>query len=188
MNQRTFPVEVLWCPNARKGNSNLWSFPPAVNKFLQAECSDGTALQLFGGCAKWGTRLDIDKNTRPHVIGDAFLPPFGRDSFDYVIIDPPYTHINCTLKTWLLRGAAMVARKRVYWFHTLWISTHPMLKLERAYLIRVGDHCVVRCLQVYGVKSDKPSSWPAPHFRRGPAIKYNRWIVQPESLPFGKAV
>lgn len=53
-----------------------------------------SVLHLFGGQATWGRRLDIDSTLKPDVIGDAWLPPFKRDAFDVVIIDPPYAGIN----------------------------------------------------------------------------------------------
>lgn len=97
------PVEILWCGNARAGRSNGWSFPPAVERHLRQLTAGKRVLQQFGGLARWGVKLDVDRTTCPHVIGDAWLPPFQRDAFD---------------------------------------------------------------------------------FTRGPAIKYNRWLIQPERLPF----
>lgn len=139
-------------------------------------------LHLFGGLAKWGTRLDIDPSTRPHVLGDAWLPPFGKNSFDIVILDPPYIGINQQMKQALIRGAAYVARERVIWFHTMWIAGDAQCRLERAWLVRVGDSCACRCIQVF--RTPKVKTAPRLHFTRGPALKYNRWLVQPERLPF----
>jgi len=47
-------------------------------------------VHLFGGKADFGVRLDIDAAVKPDVIGDAWLPPFAKDSFDCVVLDPPY--------------------------------------------------------------------------------------------------
>lgn len=131
-------------------------------------------VQLFGGRAAFGTRLDIDTTVRPHVIGDAWLPPFVRDAFDVAILDPPYVSINQEMKQQLLRGAAYVAREHVIWFHTMWIASDSRLRFERGWLVRVGDSCAVRCIQVFTVPAEK--SVPRLHCSRGPAIRYNRWL------------
>jgi hypothetical protein len=97
--------ETLWCPNVRQGASNRWSFPPAVEKLLRTITAGKSVLQLFGGLARFGVKLDIDRETRPHVIGDAWMPPFRKDAFDVVILDPPYAGINQKMKQALIRGA-----------------------------------------------------------------------------------
>lgn len=178
----SYPVDVLWCPNTRK---NGWSFPPAVRKHLERDCAGKTVLHLFGGLSTFGTRLDVDPATRPDVIGDAWLPPFARDSFDIVILDPPYVRFNAQLKCALFRAAGDIARERVVWFHTIWASQAYGLKTERAWLVRTGDSCHVRALQYFRVDS-KPG--PVKYFTRGPAMKYNRWLAQPGAFAFTDVV
>lgn len=141
-------------------------------------------LQLFGGLSKWGVKTDIDPVTKSHVLADAWLPPFVKDAFDVVIIDPPYVAMNQQMKQQLLRAAAYVARRRVIWFHTQWIAGDARMRLERAWLVRVGDSCSVRCIQVFRVPREK--SKPRNVFTRGPAIKYNRWLAGELKLPFEK--
>src|SRR4051812_40293396 len=109
----TVPVEVLWCSNNRAGRSNGWRFPPKVERLLKQITAGKRVLQLFGGMSRWGVRIDIDRSVRPDVIADAWLPPFGADSFNVVIIDPPYHSINQQMKQQLLRTAAYVAREHV---------------------------------------------------------------------------
>jgi hypothetical protein len=167
--------ETLWCPNQRKHAGNGWAFPPAVERLLVGLTDGKTVLQLFGGQARFGLRLDIDRLTRPHVIGDAWLPPFRRDAFDVVIVDPPYRGINQQMKMHLLRGAAYVARERVYWFHTLWVAPDAGMLRRRSWLVRVGDTCACRCLIEWEISADKVR--PIPRFTRGPALRYNRWLV-----------
>jgi hypothetical protein len=181
--KRTFPVDVLWCGNVRQGRKNLWSFPPKVEKFLQAECAGKTVLHPFGGRAKFGVRMDIDPVVRPNVLADAWLPPFGRDSFDVVILDPPYLHINAQVKTALFRHYIWIAREKLIWFHTIWTSTYGGVKQEKAFLVRVGDHCHVRCLQFFIPR--EPKRPPYTQYVRGPGMKYNRWLRQPGGLAFG---
>jgi hypothetical protein len=120
--------------------------------------------------------------TRPHVIGDAWLPPFRQDAFDVVILDPPYLGINQQMKNALIRGAAYCARERLIWFHTMWIASDSACVLERAWLVRVGDSCACRCLQVFRTPAQKTA--PRLHFTRGPAIRYNRWLAGNQRLPF----
>lgn len=175
---------VLWCANNRAGSSNRWSFPPNVEKLLRQLTDGRTVLQLFGGLSRWGTKLDIDPTTRPHVRGDAWMPPFKRDSFDVVIVDPPYTGIDQQMKQTLLRGAAFVAKEHVIWFHTTWIAPDRGMCRERSWLVRVGDTCACRCLIEWRVVArDKPI--PVLTFTRGPALKYRRWLAGEVSLPFG---
>lgn len=178
----TYPVEVLWCGNSRgKG----WSFPVAVRDRLQADFKGKSVLHLFGGRATFGTRLDIDPLTQPDVLGDAWVPPFGKDSFDVVILDPPYFLFNAMEKNSLFRGSAWIAKETVVWFHTIWASQAQGLKTERAWLVRCGDQNYVRCLQYFNVYR-KPET-PARYFGRGPAMKYNRWLNQPQGFAFEKA-
>lgn len=171
--KRTYDVEVLWCGNQRRGRGNGWTFPPNVRKRIQEDCQGKSVLQLFGGRSTFGTRLDIDTQTSPDVIGDAWLPPFARESFDVVILDPPYIRFNAQEKTALFRAAGFIARERVIWFHTVWMAGTGGVKPEKAFLVRVGDACSVRCLQYFRVV-DRPG--PVPRFLRGPAMKYNRWL------------
>ena len=80
-----------------------------MRKLLQADTEGKSVLQLFGGLSDFGIRLDIDPTVRPDVIGDAWVPPFKRDSFDVVIIDPPYFRLNAQEKNALFRAAGWIA-------------------------------------------------------------------------------
>jgi SAM-dependent methyltransferase len=48
-------------------------------------------LQPFGGRAEIGLRMDIRPEVEPDVVGDAHALPFEDESFDCVILDPPYS-------------------------------------------------------------------------------------------------
>jgi hypothetical protein len=180
--------ETLWCSNQRRGRSNLWSYPPAVERLLRSATAGETVLQLFGGRSRWGTTLDIDAGLKPHVRGDAWMPPFLQDSFDVVILDPPYFHLNQQMKDALLRGAAFVARSRIYWFHTTWINANrSVLRRDRSWLVRVGDSCQCRCLIEFRI-AEAPKTIPILNFTRGPAMRYNRWLDGQAALPLTEAV
>ena len=181
---RTRPVEVLWCSNQRQGTSNRWSFPPRVARLLREEFAGKRICHLFGGLSKFGTRIDIDVSTRPHVIADAWLPPFVKDAFDVVILDPPYIAINQQMKQQLLRGASWIARDHVVWFQWIAAGTNSCV-FERGWLVRVGDSCAVRCLQVFRISATKVNA--RPRFTRGPALKYNRWLSGELPLPFDRS-
>ena len=175
-------VGVIWCANQRQGVGNRWSFPPAVDRHLRELTTGKRVCQLFGGLAKFGVRLDVDPSIRPHVIGDAWMPPFVQDAFDVVILDPPYLGINQQMKNALFRGAAYIAKDSVIWFHTMWIAGDVCVRPRRSWLVRVGDSCAVRCLQEFAVRpGDKPG--PRPFFTRGPAVYYNRWLAGQMPLP-----
>lgn len=48
-------------------------------------------LHPFGGMAEIGTRVDLNPTLEPDVIADAHALPFEDESFDLVILDPPYS-------------------------------------------------------------------------------------------------
>ncbi len=158
-----------------------WSFPPKVKKLLKAHCHKKSVLHLFGGFADFGTRLDIDPDTLRDVIGDAWLPPFAKDSFEIVILDPPYFRLNSQEKNAFFRVAGWIARGEVIWFSTFSLGWAPGMKLEQSIFVRKGNICQVRILEFYSVQKKLP---PVAYFTRGPAIKYNHWLRQPEGFSF----
>ena len=174
------PLDLLWCgtnrPRKKFGErKNGWSFPPAVRELLLQEMQGKTCVHLFGGAADFGVRLDLDPSTRPDVIGDAFLPPFAKDSFDAVILDPPYYQMRQQEKVALMRAAGWIARSHIYWFHTVWIATDRTMPLEHSWLIRVGDQCAVRVLQRFKVLPAKRPPLQLHECTRGWPLKYKRW-------------
>lgn len=48
-------------------------------------------LQPFGGMAELGVRCDLDEGLEPDYVCDAHALPFEDESFDCVILDPPYS-------------------------------------------------------------------------------------------------
>lgn len=186
------PLDLLWCGTNRQRKKfgerkNGWSFPPAVRELLLQELVGKTCVHFFGGRADFGLRLDIDPSTNPDIIGDAYLPPFAKSSFDAVILDPPYTSMRQQEKLALMRAAGWVARRWVYWFHTVWIATDSTMPLERAWLIRVGDQCAIRVLQRFKVLASKRPPLQAHEFTRGYPLLYKRWAereARGQNLPF----
>jgi SAM-dependent methyltransferase len=48
-------------------------------------------LHPFGGRAEIGTRVDLRAEVEPDVVADAHALPFADESFDLVVLDPPYS-------------------------------------------------------------------------------------------------
>jgi len=180
--------EILWCSDARKNRNLGWKFPLEVESLLKDFTAGRSVLHFFGGLATWGVRMDTDPITRPDVIADAYLSPFGPGSFDVVILDPPYIQLNSQMRSQLFWSARFVARAHVVWWHTNW--THPScdLALERSWLSRVGRSSAVRCLQIFRVKTPDLVVTPVRYFTRGPQMRFNKWLIQPERLPFGETL
>jgi hypothetical protein len=143
-------VKVLWCPNRKNAEKRAgWSFPREVEEKIVELSAGGTVLHLFGGQSRFGVRLDIDPRTRPDVLGDAWMPPFLEGSFDTVVLDPPYHELCREELGQLMANAAFVCRKQAIWLHQIWAPSQFGLSLERAWMVRVGDSSVVRCLQLF---------------------------------------
>lgn len=53
--------------------------------------ANGRILHPFGGKAEYGIRVDLDPSVMPDIVGNAELLPFGDNTFDLVVCDPPYT-------------------------------------------------------------------------------------------------
>src|SRR6185437_8164793 len=121
---------------------------PIERKILR-ETEGMTVLHLFGGRSKFGTRLDVDPVTRPDVIGDAWLPPFGKDSFDCVVLDPPYQSFGRHCRYSLGSNAAWIARCRVIWFSSFAATSLPGCSIKKWWTIIVGNDCQIRQLAVF---------------------------------------
>jgi len=167
--------EILWCPKGTGGASGKsgWRFPRNVERLLRAATFCRSTLHLFGGLAAWGVCLDIDPLTRPHVVGDAWLPPFAHHSFDVVILDPPYMSIPVEVKLGLFYAAAFIARESIWWFSTMWVGQPPGLRLVESWLVRAGENAQVRALQHF--IPTREFGRPTP-MTRGPARKYLHWM------------
>jgi SAM-dependent methyltransferase len=48
-------------------------------------------LHPFGGMAEIGVRVDLNETLKPDVVADAHDLPFPDESFDCVVLDPPYS-------------------------------------------------------------------------------------------------
>ena len=177
---------VIYC-NGHAGGSQGWSFPLPVRRRLQRDLDGLSVLHLFGGRATFGTRIDIDPINRPDVIADAWLPPFGKNSFDSVVLDPPYESFGRHCRFRLGVTAAWIARRYVVWFSSFAATSLPGCRVEKWWTVIVNNDAYVRQLAFFVPTGDKLTP-DVRFFDRGPARRYNRWISQPNSLPFEQAV
>jgi len=53
---------------------------------------DSKILHPFSGKAEYGVRMDITPEVRPKIIANAHNLPFVNESFDIVILDPPFSN------------------------------------------------------------------------------------------------
>jgi hypothetical protein len=173
---------VIFC-NGAGGGANGWSFPLPIERKLQRELRGPSVLHLFGGRARFGVRLDMDPITQPDVIGDAWLPPFGRDSFDVVVLDPPYVNFGRHCREVLGMNAAWIARKQVVWFSAFAATSMPGCSIRRWWTVIIGNDSMLRQLVFFEPLAHKKTP-PREHFTRGPAQKYNRWFGGNKELPF----
>jgi SAM-dependent methyltransferase len=80
---------TLPCPPASKYRGGFpLHFEPNL---MQVLGYPERVLQPFGGMAEIGTRCDINPEVGPDVLCDAHEPPFEDESFDCVLLDPPYS-------------------------------------------------------------------------------------------------
>ncbi len=175
-------IEILQCKRRRRVGPLGWRFPLEVEELLRDLTAGQSVLHLFGGHATFGLCLDIDPLVRPDCVGDAWLPPFPAQSFDVVVLDPPYNGLNAAMRVGMFYTAAVLARQSVISFNTMWVFPGCKLEFTRAWLVICGRSSAVRCLQFFK-RLPGPLTFPK-HFTRGPALRYNRWLAQPQGLPF----
>jgi SAM-dependent methyltransferase len=51
-------------------------------------------LEPFGGISKLGVSIDWNRNVKPTILADAQHLPIREDSFDCVLLDPPYDNTS----------------------------------------------------------------------------------------------
>jgi hypothetical protein len=177
--ERTFQG-LIACRDYRR----TWAFPREVADLLKQETRGLSVLHLFGGQADFGVRLDADRSTRPHVIGNAFYPPFGCESFDVVICDPPY---RGALGMWesCMRPALCLARKAVWWFSPHSMGGHGQgQRLRRWWAVVPSEQAGIR----YLVEHDRIRHPPGCRNRKALPAQVARYDwrshVEHPNLPF----
>lgn len=175
-----------------RGYRRTWAFPQEVADLLERETAGASVLHLFGGRAAFGFRLDGDRLTRPHVVGNAFFPPFRCESFDTVVCDPPYDRASNGLWAQVLVPAACLARRRVWWFSTYSLDARfHGLKIARWWAVMPSRQGELRYLaEMERTRHPHHGCWPRP--RKGerslaPAIRKFDWrsLTDHPNLPLG---
>lgn len=86
---------IGWCLPRPAKSKYIGAFPLHFESKLFKELGlDPTKIKIlhpFGGKAIYGIRCDIKSEVNPDVICDAHNLPFEDESFDVVILDPPYS-------------------------------------------------------------------------------------------------
>jgi 16S rRNA G966 N2-methylase RsmD len=81
-------------PRPRKSNKYIGGFPLHFEKkllnLLNIDPQIHKILHPFGGMAEYGIRVDICEEAKPEIVGDAHNLPLPDNTFDLVILDPPY--------------------------------------------------------------------------------------------------
>lgn len=69
-----------------------WRWPREVRHYVRGQVDDyDTVLNVCAGQSEIGdVQLDADPSHDPDVVGGMRNLPFGRDSFDAVVSDPPW--------------------------------------------------------------------------------------------------
>lgn len=68
-----------------------WADASDTAKWLRDELFVGETLVFPSGSFPYGdVHADLDDSLEPDIIADLRDPPFGRDSFDTIYVDPPF--------------------------------------------------------------------------------------------------
>ena len=86
---------VAWVLPRPSKSKYIGSFPLHFERkllnLLEMNEHDYKILHPFGGKAEFGVRCDINPDVEPDYVCDAHDLPFENDSFDLVVLDPPYS-------------------------------------------------------------------------------------------------
>jgi len=85
----TIPIETWWLPRPSKSKYR-GSFPLHFETKLFKLYPSQNILQPFGGKATVGIRCDINAGVVPDYVCDAHELPFDNETFDFILLDPPY--------------------------------------------------------------------------------------------------
>ncbi len=151
------PIETWWL--ARPSRSKYrGSFPLNFEEKLYRSLGDPReVLHQFGGRAEYGTRVDLNPETEPDVIGDAHELPFEDNSFDLVVCDPPYSDEEArdlygtppVRQGQWMREAVRVSRRYVATYHVRMLPRPSGTELVRVIVILLRTGHSARVCQVY---------------------------------------
>ena len=71
-----------------------WSWKAETDNWLLRTFEDKSILNFPCGKSKVGYRVDINPYFKPDIVADLNDFPFGKNSFDVVVCDPPFSMYN----------------------------------------------------------------------------------------------
>lgn len=85
-------LRELWYLPRPARNHYKGGFPLFFEQRLFQMYRPQNILQPFGGGSLYGIKGDINGEIKPEIILDAHQLPFKDESFDFVLLDPPYSN------------------------------------------------------------------------------------------------
>jgi hypothetical protein len=77
---------------SRPTTNYVGAWPPGLlNRTFQVIGKPKTILEPFAGRSKLGVSIDLNPEVKPHIRADAQHLPIRENSFDAVLMDPPYS-------------------------------------------------------------------------------------------------
>jgi hypothetical protein len=158
------PSEVWWLPRPPRSKYR-GGFPRNFEqKLIEVLGRPRTILHPFGGMAELGTRLDLNPDVHPDVVGDAHAMPFEDESFELVVCDPPYSDAESTelygtgpvrQREWM-REAVRVASLYIVTYHVRLLPRPAGARLVRVIVVLLRPGHTARIVQVFRKHRDFP--------------------------------
>jgi len=144
-------VEVLKCKTKHKPQwyrkkrdqpvtlfKKAWVWSKAEEQ-LYARLCVGSVLHLCSGYSDIGDcKLDINPDAKPNIVADVHYLPFKDQSFDTIIVDPPW-HGPQTWMQWeqMMKEMIRIARKRIVMIlgNLIYILPKPF-ELREVYIVK----------------------------------------------------
>lgn len=172
------PLETWWLPRPPRSRYP-GGFPRHFESKLYALLGwPPSILHPFGGKAEYGTRVDINPALAPDVVADAHRLPFGDNTFDAVICDPPYSdEESLTLygtgpvKTaaWM-NEAVRVSSRFVVTYHIRMLPRPKGTRLVRVVVVLLRPGHTARICQINVKKNAAGADWQQLNLLKGAAV------------------
>jgi hypothetical protein len=151
------PLETWWLPRPPRSRYP-GGFPLHFEQRIYETLGrPRTLLQPFGGRAELGFRCDLNADLSPDQICDAHELPFGDDTFEAVLLDPPYSDDESRdlygtpklRRSVYTREAVRVARRHVVTYHVRLQPRPRGTYLERVIVVLLRSGHTARIVQIY---------------------------------------
>lgn len=146
-------------------------YPKGFVEWALAEmgCDDPDAvLHLCSGSMRTGVRVDIRPEMEPDIVADCRAVPLPDQSFDFIMIDPPYseeyarnlygTADHYPLPNQILREACRLLRPngKVGFLHFQVPMSNKPLRLVRVYGLTTGAGYAIRAWSLFERMVEQP--------------------------------